>query len=110
MKIFSLFLLPVLLVGCQAKPQGETISLPATAAQTPAKNPDTPAETGKKDTSLHTTDDETSVYHKAVKIRVKRDPKNGYSWELTGDSVKDIVAMDKELRNKLLADEKSAPQ
>lgn len=111
MKAFYLLLLPLLFIGCQSKPQGETIPLPASPTQSSqpqqAKNPSVNAETNKKDSSTQAADDETIYYHKQVKIRVKRDPKSGYSWELTGENVKDIVAMDRELRKKLLAGEET---
>lgn len=104
MKPLSLIvpLFAVSLAACQSKPQGETIPLPPAPVQATEQNlksPTTTAETGKAQ------DDENSVYHKPVKIKVKRDGKDNYTWELTGDSVKEILVMDRELRKKLLPED-----
>jgi hypothetical protein len=41
--------------------------------------------------------DETSV-----RVKLKRDPKDGYTWELSGNSAKEILKVDKQLRRELL--------
>ncbi len=36
-----------------------------------------------------------------AKIKLKRDSKEGYSWEISGDDVEEIIKADKKLRNDL---------
>ena len=38
----------------------------------------------------------------SVRLKLKRDPKDGYSWELSGSSASDILKVDKQLRRELL--------
>lgn len=43
--------------------------------------------------------------HKPVKIKLHRTAKGEYSWDLTGDSVEEIVKADKRLRSLLKVDQ-----
>ncbi|HTR44942.1 MAG TPA: hypothetical protein VMH06_04450 [Thermodesulfovibrionales bacterium] len=43
--------------------------------------------------------------HKPVKIKLHRTAKGEYSWDLTGDSVDEIVKADKRLRSLLKVDQ-----
>lgn len=42
---------------------------------------------------------------KPVKIKLKRDAKGNYSWEINGEDIKDIIKSDKALRKALIKEE-----
>jgi hypothetical protein len=41
---------------------------------------------------------------RSAKIKLKRDAKDDYSWEISGDDVDEIIRVDKKLRKDLKAD------
>jgi hypothetical protein len=39
----------------------------------------------------------------SVRLKLRRDSKDGYTWELSGDDLKEVLKMDKQLRRELLS-------
>lgn len=37
-----------------------------------------------------------------MRLKLRRDSKDGYTWELSGDDLKEVLKVDKQLRRELL--------
>lgn len=107
-------LLSVLAVGlsaCQAKPPGEQAPRAAESAlsTSPLKSSGTTAEGKKTDSAMQHEEEGAVLYHKPVKIKLKRDARDNYTWELNGDDINEILSLDRQLRTKLAQGSESRP-
>jgi hypothetical protein len=89
MKFFTILVLLFILIGCTGGNEGELVK-PKTAIE-------------KAGPAVH--ENEIEEIRKSlradVRIRLKKDPKGGYSWEITGKDAHEVLRANDVLRKKL---------
>lgn len=97
-KILSIFLFLVLMMGCQSKS-----SSPPTEVK-----PSPPLETKPK-IMIEREKKEVEPFPPEVKIKLKRDGKDNYSWELSGSDADEILKINEKLKKRLGGEQRTSP-
>ncbi|MDD5450604.1 MAG: hypothetical protein PHT49_01745 [Desulfovibrionales bacterium] len=80
---------------------GESQSPPLGKEGVPSTPPLEKGDTGGFSNEISKRDGKQSKADSKLRIRLKRDAKGKYSWEITGDDVRQIIDVDRRLRKKI---------
>lgn len=97
-KILAIFLLLAFIVACESK----------SSSPPPELKPSTPAEITPKIT-VEREKKEVEPLSPEVKIKLRRDGKDNYSWELSGSDADEILKINEKLRKRLGGEHKTPP-
>ncbi len=97
-KILAIFLLLAFIVACESK----------SSSPPPELKPSTPAKITPKIT-VEREKKEVEPLSPEVKIKLRRDGKDNYSWELSGSDADEILKINEKLRKRLGGEQKTPP-